>query len=299
MIFAKKIDRFIDAMSRRQLLNWMPDSLYLKIRFQLKTGYRLKLENPITFNEKIQWLKLYNHCPEYIQMVDKFNAKDYAADVIGMEYVIPNVGGPWEEFDQIDFNSLPDKFILKCTHDSGGTVLCTNKNEFDVVTAKKKIQKSLKHNYYWQGREWPYKGVKPQIIAEQYIGDENNTPPTDYKLMCFNGKVKCSFTVTNRFSEGSIYVNFYDENWEPMPFKRHYPRNPNEIPRPQNYRKMVELAEKLSKGIPFVRVDFFEVENRIFFGEMTFFPGGGMEEFEPFEWDKKLGEWIRLPEKRR
>ena len=141
MIFAKKIDRFIDAMSRRQLLNWMPDSLYLKIRFQLKTGYRLKLENPITFNEKIQWLKLYNHCPEYIQMVDKFNAKDYAADVIGMEYVIPNVGGPWEEFDQIDFNSLPDKFILKCTHDSGGTVLCTNNNEFDVVTAKKKIQK--------------------------------------------------------------------------------------------------------------------------------------------------------------
>lgn len=294
----EKIYIYFDMLSRHQLLNWMPDWMYLKIRFWIKTGYKLRLKEPVTFNEKMQWLKINYHNPEYTQMVDKYNAKKYLASVIGDEYIIPDVGGPWEKFDEIDFSKLPDRFVLKCTHDSGGTAICKDKSKFELDYVKQKFEKTLKHNYYWQGREWPYKGVKPQIIAEQLLGSEEYAP-TDYKLMCFNGKVKCSFTVTNRFSDGDIFVNFYDTEWNPMPFERHYHRNPQEIEKPKTYDLMVKLAEKLAKGIPFVRVDFFEVNGKIYIGELTFFPGGGMEEFEPFEWDEKLGSWLILPEKRK
>lgn len=290
-----KLNKLIDALSRRQLLNWMPDELYLRLRFRIKVGYKLKLHKPVTFNEKLQWLKIFNRDEKYTQMVDKLNVKKYVSDTIGNEYVIPNIAGPWKSVNDIVFDDLPEKFVLKCTHDSGGTVICTEKKMLDIEKAKRKLSKSLRHNYYWQGREWPYKGVIPLIIAEQYIAGEDNIPPVDYKLMCFNGKVKCSFTVTNRFSKNGICVNFYDEKWQPMPFIRHYPKNPEEIACPNNYNKMVELAEKLSSGIPFVRVDFFEVNGKVYFGEMTFFPGGGMEEFCPEEWDSKLGDWIELP----
>ena len=291
----KMLNRLVNALARRQLLNWMPDWLYLKIRFRLKTGYSLNLKDPKTFNEKLQWLKLHDHSQEYVQMVDKYAVKSYVANAIGKEYVIPNVGGPWNGFEEIDFSQLPREFVLKCTHDSGGVIVCRDKSKIDSVTASKEFGQRLKHSYYWQGREWPYKNVKPQIIAEKLIGS-GDLAPTDYKLMCFNGKVRCSFTVTNRFKSEGIYVNFYDEKWQPMPFERHYPRNPVETERPQNYELMVELAEKLSYGIPFVRVDFFEVDDKIYFGELTFFPGNGMEEFEPFEWDRILGDWLVLPE---
>lgn len=272
----------------------MPDELYLKKVFLYKLGYPLDLQNPQTFNEKLQWLKLYDRNPEYTTMVDKYEVKKYVADKIGEQYVIPTLG-VWNSFDEIDFDALPNQFVLKCTHDSGGFVICRDKSNLDIESAKDKINKSLSVNYYYRGREWPYKNVKPRIIAEQYMEDASSDELKDYKLMCFNGKVKCSFVCSERFSEDGLKVTFYDRDWNVMPFERHYPRSQCPIAKPSSYDDMVRLAEQLSKDIPFVRVDFYEVSGKIYFGELTFYPGSGFEEFEPFEWDKTLGSWIRLP----
>lgn len=272
----------------------MDDAEYLKLAFELNLGTKLNLESPETFNEKLQWLKLYDRRPEYTTMVDKYEVKKYVADRIGAEYLIPTLG-VWDSFDEIDFDSLPQQFVLKCTHDSGGLVICKDKSVFDVKAAKNKINQSLKRNFFFFGREWPYKDVKPRIIAEKYMEDAGSEVLNDYKLMCFNGKVKCSFVCSERFSEDGLKVTFFDRDWNVMPFERHYPRSQCPIAKPSSYDDMVRLAEQLSKDIPFVRVDFYEVSGKIYFGELTFYPGSGFEEFEPFEWDKTLGSWIELP----
>lgn len=283
----------------------IPDKWYLKRFYKKKMGKPLNLTNPIGFNEKLQWLKLYDRKPEYTQMVDKYEAKEYIGKIIGEKYIIPTLG-VWEKFDDIDFDLLPNQFVLKCTHDSGGLVICQDKQKFDKIAAKEKIQKSLRRNYYWAGREWPYKNIKPRIIAEKFMSDDDNEfikkqqsmlteGLTDYKFMCFNGKVKCSFVCSDRFSEKGLHVTFFDRDWNLMPFRRCYPSYDNILPKPINYEKMLELAEKLSAGIPFVRVDFYESSGKIYFGELTFYPGGGFEAFSPEEWDYILGDWIKLP----
>lgn len=273
----------------------MSDELYLRRLYKLVFGKELDLENPKTFNEKLQWLKLYDRKPEYTTMVDKYAVKQYVANKIGDEYIIPTLG-VWDNFDDIDFNTLPKRFVLKCTHDSGGLVICKDKSKLDIKKAKSKIEKSLKTNFYLVGREWPYKNVKPRIIAEQYMEDNPDSQDLiDYKLMCFNGKVKCSFTCTNRYAKEGLKVTFFDTNWEKMPFERHYPADFNKIEKPITYVEMTNLAEKLAENIPFVRIDFYEIKGRPFFGEMTFFPGNGMEKFTPKEWDETLGSWIDLP----
>ena len=282
--------------NRLKLLNLLSDKAYLKFGYRAKMGKKLDLQTPKTFNEKLQWLKLYDRKPEYTKMVDKFEAKKYVAEKIGEEYIIPTLG-VWNSFDEIDFDKLPDQFVLKCTHDSGGLVICRDKSKLNVEEARKKIEKSLKTNYYLHGREWPYKDVKPRIIAEKYMEDKSNASLTDYKFMCFGGRVYSTFTCTNRFSDDGIHVTFFDKEWNVMPFERSYPADKNGVPKPLNYKKMVELAEKLANGIPFVRVDFYEVREKIYFGELTFFPGSGMEAFQPEEWDYKFGEWITLPER--
>ena len=279
------------------------DAFYLKLLYKAKMGKRLNLDNPQTFNEKLQWLKLYDRNPEYIKMVDKYEAKKYVASIIGEEYIIPTLG-VWDRFDDIDFDKLPDQFVLKCTHDSGGLVICKDKNTLDIQQARKKINHCLKRNYYLNTREWPYKNVKPRIIAEKYMEDEaeeqpddyTNTELKDYKLMCFGGKVECSFVCSGRYSEDGLKVTFYNSGWKMMPFERHYPREKEPINIPTNYNKMVRFAEILSNRIPFVRVDLYEINKKLYFGEMTFFPGSGYEEFTPDEWDWKLGSWIRLPD---
>lgn len=255
-------------------------------------GYPLNIDNPQTFNEKLQWLKLNDRNPEYTKMVDKYEAKKYVASIIGEEYVIPTIG-IYENVEDINFDSLPDQFVLKCTHDSGGVVVCKDKSKLDLDACKRKLKKGLKANFYYQNREWPYKNVKPQIIAEQYIEDETGEL-RDYKLMCFDGKVKCSFTVQNRFKSGGIKVNFYDRNWIKLPFSRHYPNSEDDLPMPTNYELMIRLAEKLSKNLRFARIDLYNVNGKIYFGEITFYPGSGWEEFTPFEWDKKLGDFINI-----
>ena len=293
-LFDKKI-RF-GYLSTIGLYNWMPDELYLKKEFKLLMGRELNLKNPQTFNEKLQWLKLYNRKPEYTTMVDKYAAKQYVADRIGEQYIIPTLG-VWSRFDDIDFDALPNQFVLKCTHDSGGLVICKDKSTFDKAAAKRKIEHCLRRKYYYIHREWPYKNVPPRIIAEKYMSDGVSDELSDYKLMCFNGKVKATFVCDSRFSKDGLHITFYDADWTRMPFEREgHPSSDSEINKPATYNEMIKVAEKLADKIPFLRVDFYEVKGKPYFGEMTFFPAGGNEKFKPDEWDKKLGEWINLPD---
>ena len=287
--------RIVEKLNRENLLNCMSDKMYLKLMFYAKFGRRLNLQDPQTFNEKLQWLKLYDRRPEYTTMVDKYEAKKYVAERIGKQYIIPTLG-VWDRFDDIDFEQLPDQFVLKTTHDSGSVIICRDKASFGKNKARKKLERSLKQNYYPQGREWPYKDVKPRIIAEQYLVDESGYELKDYKLMCFDGEVRCSFVCSNRYSKTGLCVNFYDRNWEPMPFERKYPRSADETAMPENYIQMVKFAEMLSENMTFLRVDFYEANHQLYFGELTLYPGSGMEEFRPEEWDYKLGEYIKLPD---
>jgi len=279
----------------RTLLRLIPDRIYIQMQYFYHFHRFANFKNPQTFNEKLQWLKLHDHNPLYTTLVDKYAVKKWVADKIGPQYIIPTLG-VWEKAEDIDFDKLPNQFVLKVNHDSGGLVICKDKAQLDRQAAIAKLSRALENNGYWYGREWPYKNVKPRIIAEKYMEDDNQAL-NDYKFMVFNGKVKCSFTCTERFSKDGLKVTFYDANWDIMPFERHYPRSKTPITKPLNYDEMVELAEKLSKDIPFVRVDFYSIKGKIYFGEMTFYPGSGLEEFTPQEWDKKLGDWLELSHK--
>lgn len=275
------------------LTNILSDKAYLKLTYRIRFGEKLDLNNPVSYNQKLQWLKLYDRNPNYIKMVDKIAVKDYVKNIIGEQYIIPTIG-VWEKFDDIDFDSMPNQFVLKCNHDSGSVVVCKNKEKLDIIKAKKKLSKALKTDAFYWGREWPYKMVERKILAEKYMEDSYSKELKDYKFMCFNGKVKCSFVGSERFSNDGLKITFFDREWNVMPFERHYPKSLKEIKKPENYEEMIKLAEKLSDGIPFVRVDFYEVSGKIYFGELTFFPGSGWEEFRPREWDDKMGNWIKI-----
>ena len=272
-----------------------PSKLYLKKVYKKTFGKNLDLKDPKTFNEKIQWLKLYNKNPLYTKMVDKIEAKDIARKKIGSEYIIPTIG-IYNKFDEIDFGKLPSSFVIKCSHDSGGIIICKDKSKLDINQAKNKIEDSLKKNFYYMSREWPYKNVKPRILIEEYL-DELSDNIIDYKFMCFNGKVKYIFTCTERFSNEGLKVTWFDTKWIKQNFERHYPASTKKIKKPKNLGKMIKIAEKLSNGIPFIRIDLYNINGKILFGEYTFFPGAGLEEFTPEKWDKKLGSLITLPEK--
>lgn len=274
--------------------NW-DDKKYLQKNFECIMGKELDLDNPQTFNEKLQWLKLYDRKPEYTTMVDKYAVKKYVADIIGEEYIIPTLG-VWNHFDEIDFDKLPNQFVLKCTHDSGGIVICKDKNKLDLKSAKKKIEKCLKRNYYWSSREWPYKDVKPRIIAEKFLSEEGKDDLSDYKIHCFNGEPKFILYCSGRFSKTGIKEDFLDTNWSNLPFKRPDLKCSDKIlKKPSRLNEMLELAKILSTNIPFLRCDFYEIKGKVYFGELTFFPASGLEAFEPEEWDYKLGDWLKLP----
>lgn len=277
---------------------FIPDESYLKLKYKLVMGTKLDLENPKTFNEKLQWLKLHDRNPEYTKMVDKYEAKEYVANIIGKEYIIPTLG-VWDKFDDIDFDALPNEFVLKPTHTSGNVFICKDKSKIDYKKLKKQVNKWLKRDYYRIHREWPYKNVKPRIIAEKYMENFNDEELKDYKLMCFNGKVKFAFTCTDRYSEDGLKVTFFDLNWHKLPFERHYSSSNKYIEEPKNYEFMKKLAEELSQDIPFVRVDFYEINGKIYFGELTFYPGAGFEEFNPEIWDQKIGDMLELPKEKK
>ena len=286
------------TFGHKGFFNWMSDKMYLSIAFRIRMGKKLNLSNPKTYSEKLQWLKLYDRRPEYTAMVDKYKAKKFATNIIGKEYIIPTLG-IWNQFDDIEFDKLPNKFVLKCTHDSGGLVICKDKKKLNINVAKNKINKCLKHNFFYAQREWPYKNVKPRIIAEAYMEDANDHELRDYKFFCFDGKVKALFIATNRGTENEeTKFDFFDENFNHLDFRNGHPNAKNLPHKPKNFELMKDLASKLSKGIPQVRVDLYEVNGKVYFGEMTFFHWSGMIPFEPEKWDYKFGSWINLPSKR-
>lgn len=286
--------RLFNSLSFRGFLKWIPDTPFLKIMFRLKVGYSLNLDNPKTFNEKIQWLKLHDRNPLYTQLVDKYEVRQYVKEKIGEEFLIPLLG-VWDNFDDIDFAALPNQFVLKCTHDSGGLVICKDKSKLDINAARKKINNCMKRNYYWALREWPYKNVKPRIVAEKYMEESLNGELCDYKVFCFDGKPKYIQVDFNRFVEHKR--NLYTIDWEYIDMTLQFPTDKSKIfPKPTNLNEMLHFAEVLSKEISHVRCDFYSVAGKTFFGEMTFFHGGGFEKFTPELWDEKFGEMIDLGE---
>ena len=285
----------LETLGHHGMLNWISDERYLKILFRIRMGKKLNLENPQTFSEKMQWLKLYDRRSIYSNLVDKYEVKKYISNLIGEEYIIPTLG-IWERFDDINFDSLPNQFVLKCTHDSGGLVICRDKSQFNMKKARKRMMRSLKHNYFYGNREWPYKNVKPRIIAEQYMENEATHDLRDYKFFSFDGDTKAMFIATERASDTEeTKFDFFDMDYNHLDFRNGHP-NADVLPeKPACFEEMHALANKLSKGIPQVRVDFYEVNGRVYFGEMTFFHWSGMKPFEPEKWDRIFGDWIKLP----
>lgn len=286
-----------NMLNSRQFFKWIPDKMFLKFAYKTLIGQKLNLNNPETFNEKLQWLKLFDRKPIYTTMVDKYDVKEYVASKIGEEHIIPTLG-VWNRFDDIDFDSLPNQFVLKCTHDSGGLVICKDKSKLDKIAAKKKIEKCLKRNFYWTGREWPYKDVEPRIIAEKYMEDYPTTNLTDYKIHSFNGDPKVILVCRDRFSELGLTEDFFDQKWIHLDVQRgEHLNSKEEIICPKDLDKMLELARILSRDVPFLRSDFYTIGGKIYFGELTFFPASGFENFVPDSFDKILGDWLVLPAK--
>lgn len=281
-------------LSDTGLTNVVPDGVHLKLVYKAVIGRPLDLERPQTFNEKLQWLKLHDRNLLYMTLVDKHRVKGWVADKIGPQYVAETYA-MWERAEDVDVSGLPERFVLKTNHDCGGVAVCRDRASFDLRAAKKKLAKHLKTNYFWGGREWPYKNVRPLVFAEEYLESDGTvgSAPTDYKIMCFGGKARCAFTCTGR-AEGDLRVDFFDTGWNHLPFTRHYPNADVPPEAPGSLAEMVRLAEELSVGIPFVRVDFYEVAGKPVFGEMTFYPGSGFEEFDPPSADLELGSWIDL-----
>lgn len=299
---AKKIVKYLMDSDYRFFINAnrgkydnLSDEEYLKKYYRARMKKELNLENPQTFNEKLQWLKLYDRKPEYTTMVDKYEVKQYVADKIGEQYIIPTLG-VWDAFEEIDFENLPNQFVLKCTHDSGGIAICRDKSVFDIDKAKNIINKSLKNNYYYHGREWPYKNVKPRILAEQYMEDDESQELSDYKFYCFNGEPKFLYLSKGLECHATAKISYVTLDWELAEFKRvDFKPFDTLPPKPLNFEKMQELACKLSAEIPFLRVDFYEVNGQIYFSELTFFPGSGYTKFEPEVFDVILGTELKLP----
>lgn len=271
------------------------DKIYLKIFYKHKIGQTLDFNNPVMFNAKIQWLKLYNRKSIYTSMVDKIEVKNIVSKYIGEKYIIKTIGC-FNRFEDINFDKLPEKFVLKTNHDSGGILICTDKRKIDFNKEKKKFNKRLKKNYYYEGREWPYKNVKPRILVEEYMADVEGKELNDYKVYVFNGKAKCIHVDYDRFTNHRR--NFYDCDWNYLPFTTLYPTDPHYIiERPKKLDEMIKLAETITKNIqspPFLRVDFYIIKGNLYFGETTFYHGSGFEQFYPADWGKTLGNWLSL-----
>lgn len=293
-IVKKQSDRFkIISMFR-----WVPDKIMIKLLYRFKMNKKLDLNNPKTFNEKLQWLKLNDRKDIYTKMVDKYLVKKYVADIIGEEYVIPTIG-VYEKFDDIDFDKLPDQFVIKCTHDSGSVIIVKDKSKFDMEAAKKKINQSLKINYYYTGREWPYKNVKPKILVEEYMEDITTGELRDYKVYAFDGKCDYVMLCFDRFKNETKFI-YFDRNWN---IKKEFSKDgirygdSISINKPNNLDKMFSFASILSKNIPFIRVDFYEINGKLYFGEITFFPSSGFDNSRTKECEEYLDKALIIKNK--
>lgn len=292
--YFKHPERLGESILER-FFKWLPDKTYIKLLFRFRMGYKLDLDNPQTFCEKLQWLKLYNCRPEYTQMVDKYAVKDYVAKIIGEEYIIPTLG-VWDKPEEIEWDKLPDKFVLKTTHGGGssGVVICKDKSSLDKEKAMQKLRKNLMQDNYRKFREWPYKNVPRRVIAEHFI-DNGNEDLRDYKYFCFNGEPKYCQVISGR--ETIECSDFFDYEWNHQLFHepKHLPFSEIELKKPNHLEEMWSLASKLAKDKPFSRIDFYDVGENVYFGEITFFPTTGLGGFVPKEYDKVFGEMITLP----
>ncbi|EOU1579265.1 ATP-grasp fold amidoligase family protein [Clostridium perfringens] len=285
--------RFL-LMSAIGLFNGMSDEKYIKRKYYALMGYELDLNNPQTFNEKLQWLKLHNRKSEYTMMVDKYLVRKYIADKLGEEYLIPIIG-VWDNPDEINFEKLPNKFVLKCNHNSGlGMCICRNKNILDIKKTKKNLKKGIRQDYYLTSREWPYKNVERKIIAEKYMEDSNGQI-NDYKFTCFNGKVDNVMICMDRLSKDTKFY-FFDREWNLMRLNKRGKEAPKgfTLEKPKNLDKMFQIAEELSKGLPYARIDLYNLDGKIYFGEITFFPEAGYDSNLLSETDKYFGNQINL-----
>lgn len=280
----------------KKSLFFLPDKVYIQLYYRLRTGRKLNMKNPTTFNEKIQWMKFNYRFPLQSVVSDKLLVRDYVKEKMGKEYLIPLLG-KWKKFDEIDFDILPDQFVLKCNHDSGGLVVCRDKSALDYKKAKNKIEKSLKSNFYTIGREYQYRNIKPMILCEKFIS-ENGKVPMDYKIYCFNGKPDVILVCRNRFSNDSHKAEylFYDQNWKFLPWiKGDEKKKDPKLPRPKNLDEMLEVAKKLSEDFIYARIDLYNVNGKIYFGEITLSPNSGFYSGLTEETDRILGEKIHIP----
>jgi hypothetical protein len=276
----------------------LPDKIFISFLYRLKFGIKLNWENPKTFNEKMNWLKLYDRKAEYTTYVDKYKVREFIAKTIGEEYFIPLLGVS-NNPDEIDFDNLPNQFVLKCNHDSGGLCICKDKSIFDIEVAKIKIRNSLNYNFYKKRREWPYKNVPRKIIAERYMVDESGYELKDYKVMVFNGKARYIRVYFNRSKNTGLNINWYDLNWNFCDIRMAEPPDRSvRHQKPECLNKMIQLSEIIAKDIPFARVDWYIINNKLYFGEITLYPDSGFGEFEPKKYDYILGNYLTIHSRR-
>lgn len=296
----KAVKDVLDTLLSKYAFLIKNDEKYIRLKWWLNMDYPLNLDNPQTFSEKLQWLKLNDHNPLYTTMVDKVAVKDYVASILGEEYIIPTLG-VYDKPEDINWDELPDRFVLKCTNDSNSVVICKDKSKLDKEKVIKKYRRALKHNYFYKGREWPYKNVPRRIIAEAYIEprpDLKDLP--DYKFFCFDGKCKAMFVATDRQTPGEeVKFDFFDADFNHLPLRQGHENAAVTPKKPENFETMKQAAEKLSKGIPHVRVDFYDLGDEVLFGELTLFHFGGVTPYKPQEWDKYLGDMLTLPGEKR
>lgn len=276
----------------------VPDKWEIRYHFRKMVGYTPNLKHPQSFNEKIQWLKLNDHDRRYPDFIDKIKVKTIVEQIIGKEYVIPTMFGPFKDARDIPWEKLPNQFVVKCNHDAASAIVCKDKSQFDIEGAIEKLNASLKRNYYNDlGKQWGYKHIIPCVFVEKYMHDNLHEDLVDYKFMFFNNECKCLFTCLERKSDTGLKLNFYTPNWEQLPFIRKYSCTEYMEPKPETLDEMLIIAQNLSNYVnnSFVRIDLYDINGKIYFGEFTFYPGGGFEEFRPVEWDYILGSWIKLP----
>ena len=280
---------------KTKLLKLLPDKLFLTIKYYQVFHKKINWKNPKSFNEKLQWLKLYDRQGIYCDCVDKFEAKKYVSNIIGKQYIIPTLG-VWDSFDEIDFEKLPKSFVLKCTHDCGGVAIISDKTSINKKDLKKQFNDKLNENYFYTGREWPYKNIKPRIIAEVMLDYDNEGELKDYKLQCFNGKFDNVLVCTGRHSKNGVRYYYFDRYWNYLPYSDYGEINTDDFGKfkPKNFDKMVELAEMLAKEFVEIRVDFYNVDGKIYFGELTFFSGDGFDTTITHNADLILGERLQL-----
>lgn len=286
----KNPKKVIIFLSSRGLIKY-DDRKYLEYVYKEHMGKNLNLDNPKTFNEKLQWLKLNNRNNMYTKLVDKYEVREYVSKVIGSNYLIPLLG-VFDSYKEIDFDKLPNQFVLKLTHDSGTVIICKDKTKLNRKQTISKLKKGLKRKYFYLYREWPYKNVKPRIIAEKYMKDNNSSVLNDYKFYCFNGEPKMMFIITERGNDPKI--NFFDMDFNEINLHQRFKKGEKKLEKPKKFDEMIKLARKLSYGIPHVRVDFYIINGKVYFGELTFFDSAGLEKFEPEKYDEILGSYIDL-----